>query len=146
VQGTVVTGGGRSTNDGGIAARLTTVNRSGRRFHHGIAVADVDAPTLLMHADGRMSTLPGMSTLSDGGSIFAVGPTAVAFESGLIWEFHSVGISPAAPGAYLSALNPNTGLASSSSLPVPGIGGDGGVLVHVTAPGSPGLWVVVGVN
>ncbi len=89
-----------------------------------------DAPLRIDLADGRTSTL------SDGG-----GPTAVAFESGLIWEFH-IGVSPAAQAlSYLTAVDPSTGIASSSRLLIPGTDASSPFLL---ADGSPGLWLVGG--
>lgn len=90
-----------------------------------------DAPVRVDLADGHMSTLSG------GGS-----PTAIAFESGLIWEFYP-GLGPGTPQplSYLTALNPSTGMASSSRLPIPGTEGSSPFLL---AQGSPGLWLVGG--
>jgi hypothetical protein len=90
-----------------------------------------DAPVRVEVADGHTSTL------SEGG-----GPTAVVFASGLIWEYHIAG-SLAAPQAlsYLTAVNPSTGIESSSRLLVPGTDASSPFLL---VQGSPGLWLVGG--
>lgn len=82
-------------------------------------------------ADGRTSTL------AQGGET-----TAAVFASGLIWEFDTGG-SLAAPQAlsYLTAVDPSTGIASSSQLPIPGTDSSSPFLL---AEGSSGLWLVGG--
>ena len=88
-----------------------------------------DLPVLVNLADGKISTVPGGS-----------GASAAAFESGLIWQLHNA-YGPPGSGGYLTPLDPNTGLESSSRLIIPGTVSSE---VFLLAPGAPGLWVVGG--
>ncbi|MFI5286010.1 MAG: YncE family protein [Candidatus Dormibacteria bacterium] len=88
-----------------------------------------DLPVVVNLADGKISTVPGGS-----------GASAAAFESGLIWQLHNTPGPTVSPG-YLTALDPNTGLESSSHLAIPGTASSE---VFLLAPGAPGLWVVGG--
>jgi hypothetical protein len=88
-----------------------------------------DLPMLVNPVDGRVSTLPEGS-----------GASAVGFESGFIWQLHNA-YGPPGSGGYLTALDPNRGLESSSRLTIPGTVSSDAFLL---APGAPGLWVVGG--
>jgi len=88
-----------------------------------------DLPLVVNSVDGRISTLPEGS-----------GASAVVFQSGLIWQLHNA-FGPPGSGGYLTALDPNTGLESSSHLTIPGtVSSD----VSILAPSASGLWVVGG--
>jgi hypothetical protein len=88
-----------------------------------------DLPMLVSSVNGRISTLPEGS-----------GASAVGFESGFISQLHNAP-GPPGSGGYLTALDPNTGLESSSRLTIPGTVSSDAFLL---APGTPGLWVVGG--
>lgn len=88
-----------------------------------------DLPLVVNPVDGRMRTMPEGS-----------GASAAAFESGLIWQLHDA-YGPPGTGGYLTALDPNTGVESSSRLTIPGTVSSDAFLL---APGAPGLWVVGG--
>ncbi len=88
-----------------------------------------DLPLVVNPVDGGMRTMPEGS-----------GASAAAFESGLIWQLHDA-YGPPGTGGYLTALDPNTGLESSSRLTIPGTVSSDAFLL---APGAPGLWVVGG--
>ena len=60
--------------------------------------------------------------------------------AGSIWQLHNAP-GPPGSGGYLTALDPNTGLESSSRLTIPGTVSSDAFLL---APGTPGLWVVGG--
>jgi hypothetical protein len=91
-----------------------------------------DLPVRVNPIDGRMNTMPEGS-----------GASAAAFESGLIWQLHNAhGPSGSqGPQGYLTALDPNTGLESSSRLAIPGTATSDASLL---AAGTSGLWVVGG--
>ena len=88
-----------------------------------------DLPVLVNSVNGRISTLPEGS-----------GASAAAFESGLIWQLHDA-YGPPGSGGYLTALDPNTGLESSSRLTIPGTVSSDAFLL---TPSASGLWVVGG--
>jgi len=88
-----------------------------------------DPPLVVNTADGRVRTLPE-----------GAGASAVAFESGSIWQLHNA-YGPPGSGGYLTALDPNTGLVSSTRLTIPGTVDSEAFLL---AQGTPGLWVVGG--
>jgi hypothetical protein len=88
-----------------------------------------DLPVLVNPVDGRVSTMPEGS-----------GASAVGFESGFIWQLHNAP-GPPGSGGYLTALDPNTGLESSSRLTIPGTVSSDAFLL---APSASGLWVVGG--
>jgi outer membrane protein assembly factor BamB len=91
-----------------------------------------DLPVLVNPVDGRMSTMPEGS-----------GASAVAFESGFIWQLHNAYGPSGSLGSegYLTALDPNTGLESSSRLTIPSTAASE---VFLLAPAASGLWVVGG--
>jgi len=88
-----------------------------------------DPPLAVNLVDGRVSTLPE-----------GAGASAVAFESGSIWQLHNA-YGPPGSGGYLTALDPSTGLVSSTRLTIPGTVSSE---LFLLAPGAPGLWVVGG--
>ncbi|MFZ0129066.1 MAG: hypothetical protein WB808_08865 [Candidatus Dormiibacterota bacterium] len=91
-----------------------------------------DLPVLVSPVDGRTRTMPEGS-----------GASAAAFESGFIWQLHNAYGPSGSQGSqgYLSALDPNTGLESSSRLAIPGTASSE---VFLLAPVASGLWVVGG--
>jgi hypothetical protein len=88
-----------------------------------------DLPVRVSALDGSISTLPEAS-----------GASAVGFESGRIWQLHDA-YGPPGSGGYLTALDPTTGLESSSRLTIPGTVSSDAFLL---APTASGLWVVGG--
>jgi hypothetical protein len=90
----------------------------------------------------RVNTADGSTTTLSEGS----GASAAVFEDGLIFELRN-SQSPVESLGYLTALDPNTGLESSSRLFIPGTSASELFLLAPDAPGasgSPGLWVVGG--
>jgi hypothetical protein len=88
-----------------------------------------DIPLVVNPVDGSVSTLPE-----------GEGASAAVFESGSIWQLHNA-YGPPGSGGYLTALDPDTGLESSTRLTIPGTVSSDAFLL---APGASGLWVVGG--
>ncbi len=123
----------RST--GGAVRRIATLP------NHFMAVMTCDSTSLYLSAGDNGAIL---RLNSSNGSVEATWPgtypEALSFAAGRLWELDQSGTATPAPD-YLTALDPVTGLASSSRLSLPGTSSYGAFLLVLDASG---LWVVGG--